>query len=190
MFFQTYDSSGNELIERSSRVNWKLWNKNPDFGWKMKYLKWKDPLGRDSSYFDLIWHYKPKLRGSLTVLSKCQVNKKTLIEIFLDFLPSRGSLYLDINSFCSSGNLKVSGWNPNISLPNLVCILWKFFHNKSFLLRSIKPGNLLIFTPCFSLLKSMASIVFSTRGKLSQMNPFIIISFSSSHLRMPWVQQR
>ena len=31
----------------------------------------------------------------------------------------------------------------------------------------------------------MASMVFSTRGKLSQMNPFIITSFSSSHLKIP-----
>ena len=53
------------------------------------------------------------------------------------------------------------------------------------LLRSLKPGNLLILTPAFSLVKLMASMDFSTSGRLSQMKPAMITSLSLSHRRTP-----
>ena len=53
------------------------------------------------------------------------------------------------------------------------------------LLRSRKPGNLLILTPSLILLKSMASMAFSTRGMLSQMNPAMITSVVHSERRIP-----
>ena len=53
------------------------------------------------------------------------------------------------------------------------------------LLRSRKPGNLLILTPSLILLKSMASMAFSTRGMLSQMNPAMITSVVRSERRIP-----
>ena len=112
-------------------------------------------------------------------------------------------LYLLINCSCSSGSLNVSGWKPKAERPNFSCMALKFFHKRSFLwsevsliaeilhevsshrLRSLKPGNLLILTPALSRVKSMASIAFSTRGRLSQIKPDMRTSWSASHRRTP-----
>ena len=57
---------------------------------------------------------------------------------------------------------------------------------KSHLLRSRNPGNLFILTPSLILVKSIASMAFSTRGMLSQMKPAIITSVVHSDRRIPW----